>query len=1186
MFIPKNTLAFNQRFSFPILVLFAVSLLSTLLWSQATISTGSIQGTVTDPSGAVVPGATVTVTNRTTGQAITLTTNQSGAYNAGSLTPGAYLVRVEAKGFQTLEQAVLVQVGAIAGGNLKLKLGLGTEIVSVEENAIQVNTQQATVQGVITAEQMERLPINGRNFLDLAQLEPGVQIQDGGNFDPTKNGFSSISFGGRFGRTARIEVDGVDISDETVGTTTQNIPQAALQEFQLSQSSLDPSTELTSSGAVNVTTRQGGNSWHGEGFYLFRDDAMAADLSGIGVGVPFQRNHFGGRLGGPVIKNNLFFFLAAERIKQDVFNSVALNSPFTGLSGGYNSPLRETEPFGRLDWQIKPASMRIFYRFSYENNLTVKAFNAQAYQPFANRNNTPVHALGADFLTGSYTHSVRFSYTKFTNHVSDAVTGSNIINPAPTLGISIGSGNDVFCDSAAAFCSGPSFLAPQATFQSSKQIKYDGSKAVGSHTLRYGIAYNRILGGGFAKFFGLAPSVNAQNSAANVAFADGVANPFCPGAPCFPGGRANPLNYPVDTVLLGNGQGFFTERPEFGLPAGGQFDTRVQWYVADNFKARRNLNISLGLRYVRDTGRTDSDLGPIPELNQFGAGLGDRVRQPSGNFAPQLGIAWDPRSNGKTVFRGGIGLYYENVIFNNVLFDRPGRLQQGLFFASTLACFLGSAIPVSLPDGSTVNPTFCGQPIGQAEPQIAALQALFQSTTAAAGPAVNPVFVGTALSASANSTGTNLFAPNYETPRSVQMNFGIQHEFAPGLVLSADYVRNVQTHSLLAVDTNFQGDARFFDPVTAAAAISATLAACGVATIDQAIAGCPNNDNIPATISDFGDHGLGGGIQVTGGFPAAAAAAFPGINPNVGTNQMLFPIGRSVYSGLQLSLRHDKKDPIPFVKRLNTTVSYALSRYKNTVGNPNGDQDFVNTAVDNRNPTSFFGPSALDRTSQLSFGTILEFPKALQVSFVGHFSSGLPRTLTLPQGCGAAEIFCTDVTGDGTVGDLLPGTNIGAFGRGLSAGDINGAISNYNSTQAGTLTPAGQALVTSGLMTQAQLVALGGTLPTLALAPAGQVGTDYLKTFDAKLAWPIKIRERLSIEPSFSAFNLFNFANFDQPGGNVLNGELNGQAGSVNGTTKQGTDPSTARANRILLGTGTFAFGAPRILEFGLRVTF
>ena len=173
-----------------------------------------------------------------------------------------------------------MQVGVTSTGNIKLHVGQAAQVVEVQSSEVTVNTEQATVQGVLTTEQIENLPINGRNFLDLAQLEPGVQIQDGGNFDPTKNGFSSISFGGRFGRTARIEVDGLDISDETVGTTTQNVPEGAIQEFQIQQSSLDLSTELTSSGSVNVTTRSGTNAYHGEGYYFFRDQTLDADLPG------------------------------------------------------------------------------------------------------------------------------------------------------------------------------------------------------------------------------------------------------------------------------------------------------------------------------------------------------------------------------------------------------------------------------------------------------------------------------------------------------------------------------------------------------------------------------------------------------------------------------------------------------------------------------------------------------------------------------------------------------------------------------------------------------------------------------------------------------------------------------------------------------------------------------------------
>src|SRR5208282_2927330 len=181
-----------------------------------------------------------------------------------------YSVRVEGKGFKTSQVSLEVRVDNTANGSVKLEIGQESTIVDVQASDVQVNTEQATVQGVLTASQIENLPVNGRNFLDLAQLEPGVQIQDGENFDPTKVGYSSISFGGRFGRTARINVDGVDVSDETVGTTTEDIPASSIQEFSLAQSSLDLSNDLTSSGAVNVTTKSGTDVFHGEAFGAFR----------------------------------------------------------------------------------------------------------------------------------------------------------------------------------------------------------------------------------------------------------------------------------------------------------------------------------------------------------------------------------------------------------------------------------------------------------------------------------------------------------------------------------------------------------------------------------------------------------------------------------------------------------------------------------------------------------------------------------------------------------------------------------------------------------------------------------------------------------------------------------------------------------------------------------------------------
>jgi hypothetical protein len=895
-------------------------LLGAGLSAQTTISTGSIQGTVTDSSGAVLNGAKVTITNKATGLSTTTTTNGAGAFASGALTPAEYEVRVESQGFKTQNQTVIVQLNTTSTVNAKMSVGESTQVVEVQASEVGVNTEQATVQGILNAQQIENMPINGRNFLDLAQLEPGVQIQDGGTFDPTKNGFSSISFGGRYGRTARIEVDGIDISDENVGTTTQNIPLGAIQEASLQQSSLDLSTELTSSGSVNVTTKSGTNALHGEGFYLFRDQKMDAALPGGSTNY-FQRNQYGGSIGGAILKDKLFFFADAERIKQDFVNPVLPGGPFSGLTGSFTSPFRDPQLVGRLDYSGGP--YKLFYRVSYESNRSTLPFIPNSYQPFANNNHSRDHVVGFDFNTGSFTHSIRFGYMKFQNGILDAVTGSNIFDPAPGIELAIGS--DVRCLTLGAndFCSGINFLAPQTTIQTNHQIKYDGSKVVGKHIFRFGGGFNHIQGGGFAKFLGLAPAVGAPlNACVSPACAD----------------PSNPLDYPVQNVILGNGQGFSTENSAFGLPAGGLGpDNRLGAYFGDSWKLRPNLTITAGLRYVRDTGRTDSDLAGIPELaqfnNQFYSGLQKPVRQPNSNLAPQLGFAWSPGSSGKTVIRGGIGLFYENAVWNNVLFDRPGRLKQGLFLGTTNVCQNGNVQP--LPFTTTIDPSqICGHPIGDVFQQIVTLQQQYQASVLAAGPSQNGVYVGNILADGANVTGTNLYYPNYQTPRSVQMNIGIQRELKPGMVLTVDYLRNVATRTLLSGDTNHVGDSRFFDMGAAQAAISRTLAACGVPSIGAAISGgnCPAPDGSThhATIGDFQGNGLDSGYSLCGGLPCSIgstfSAAFPGINSAVGANQMLLPIGRSVYNGLQTSLRENVRNPLPGLKALDLQVSCSFSR--------------------------------------------------------------------------------------------------------------------------------------------------------------------------------------------------------------------------------------------------------------------
>src|ERR1700683_3591735 len=513
---------------------------SSFVLAQNNVGNGSIQGTVTDPSGAVVSSAKITITEKSKGVSINRSSDSKGSYTSGALIPGNYSIRIEAPGFKTTEIPVTVQVDNTATANVKLEVGQTSQVVEVEASSVQVNTEQATVQGVITENQIENLPVNGRNFLDLAQLEPGVQIQDGQNFDPTKAGYSSISFGGRYGRTARIEVDGGDVSDETVGTTTTDIPASGIQEFQIGQASLDMSTELTSSGSVNVTTKSGSNGIHGQAFRHFRDFRVgAADLPG-GTNPYSQRSQYGADLGGPIIKNKAFFFLDGERTVQNTQASVPISAPFEAFSGNFSDPFREDNLLGRLDYQLTK-SARAFYRFSYFKNLLGATFGF-GYSLYDNKNITRNDVAGVDFNTGAFTHSVRFSFLKFQNQIVDGTTGNSAL-PFDNLGAEIFMG-------ATGLVAGPNYLAPQSTPQSDHELKYDGSRIWGSHVIRYGATWNHLQGGGFASFFRNGPQVISQVTTADITAA--ASGPF-------PGGSANPFNYAADGgYTLGNGLGFVT----------------------------------------------------------------------------------------------------------------------------------------------------------------------------------------------------------------------------------------------------------------------------------------------------------------------------------------------------------------------------------------------------------------------------------------------------------------------------------------------------------------------------------------------------------------------------------------------------------------------------------------------------
>lgn len=223
-------------------LLVANPLLQRMASAQATSTNGgSIQGAIADSTGAAIPGATITVSASATGYARTLTTDKAGFYSIGPLIPGEYTITVTAQGFQRYVIKTVVNVGTATSGNAKLTVGNQSETVEVSAGDVQVNTEQIGVAGVITREQIDTLPINGRNILDIAQIQPGVILQSGQTFDPTKTGYSALGVNGENGRTTRILIDGQDVSDETVGTVLFNVPEGAIGEFQLNRSTQDVS---------------------------------------------------------------------------------------------------------------------------------------------------------------------------------------------------------------------------------------------------------------------------------------------------------------------------------------------------------------------------------------------------------------------------------------------------------------------------------------------------------------------------------------------------------------------------------------------------------------------------------------------------------------------------------------------------------------------------------------------------------------------------------------------------------------------------------------------------------------------------------------------------------------------------------------------------------------------------------
>ena len=327
----------------------ALALASTPVLAQAPV--GTISGVVTDASGGVLRGASVTATSLSTGAERVTTANDQGFFTIPSLKPGEYIVTVANKGFANfVVPRVVVEVGQTARVDASMRVEALTENVEVQAGGIAVDTSQTAVSGVVNLKQISELPLNGRNYLELAQLQPGVEIQEGRAFDPTKSRYTGVSIGSRNGREARITIDGVDAVDEHVGTTTLNISQDGIQEFQVSTSSSDPSAGLSATGSINVITKRGSNDLHGSGFLFGRSADFAARPSFAASKPDFDREQFGTSLGGPALKNQIFWFANVEKTNED--SAIGISTPYFPTLTSYGAPFDALSTTLRGDWRV------------------------------------------------------------------------------------------------------------------------------------------------------------------------------------------------------------------------------------------------------------------------------------------------------------------------------------------------------------------------------------------------------------------------------------------------------------------------------------------------------------------------------------------------------------------------------------------------------------------------------------------------------------------------------------------------------------------------------------------------------------------------------------------------------------------------------------------------------------------
>jgi hypothetical protein len=725
------------------------SLLATPLVFGQGADRGGIQGIVTDKSGAVVPGVAVSIKNLATSMEMVIVSEAAGVYRFPSLLPGSYYLRAELTGFTPFEvKTVIVNVGRVTDVNIVLEPKGTQETITVSEMSPLIETTKTDVGGVVDNREVNNLPLNSRNFSALATLIPGARPVT--SWDPTKTRIGAVSIAGAGGRNVNTTVDGVDNKDSTVGGWVQNVPMEGIKEFALKTQRFSAADGRSQGGLLSIVTKSGSNDFHGSWFTQARDKVFDANdyfsIHNHASKADFRRWQWGGSVGGPIVKNKLFFFFTAERFTEDQFavvnsdvlhemqllvdNKISIYGAVPQPSAQIPTPYKRTMWTARADWVINNSNN--FY-VSW-NNSSDRNENDQ----------TPIYDLSAtNFNTNrNYLISAVLSSTIGAKMVNQFVWGHSYWNNLIDT--------DKYSPTTITFPSmiyGTNGNVPQQSYQKKWQFKDALNWNKGSHALRFGIdwVFEPKLGG----FFGYTP-VPAIN------FFDDPST-ILTDRTHYPQGFSTPGI--VTSITESNGLVY--SRFDFAdtVQAGG-------WYFQDDWRVSRKLTLNLGLRYDVDLGlvtaggilANDRTYLAAQKINDplTNGYKGNLPKNDRNNYAPRIGFAYDPTGKGTTVIRGGYGIYFDQQFININLF----AIQQSnpIIFGNTVQ-LVNDAI------GSGDMPRW-----------------IVNSTPLPANPST-PL---TDFPPGGSAAG-RLVDPNYVSPMAQQWNVGFSHEFLKDFVLEADY---------------------------------------------------------------------------------------------------------------------------------------------------------------------------------------------------------------------------------------------------------------------------------------------------------------------------------------------------------------------------------------------------------------